>query len=427
MNGKLRGRGDTVGKFLVEGRRTLCGRVSINGAKNSALKLMVAALLGQGSFKLKNVPSITDVETMAGVLRALGVHVHVASGHLQLDVSSVQGQTPEALVKSMRASVQVMGPLLARLGRVEVARPGGCNIGSRPLDIHLAGFEQMGATIEVRGDTFVARAPRLHGADITFRYPSVGATENIMMAATMAKGETIIRNAAREPEIIDIQDFLNGMGAKIKGAGTPVITIQGVTELGATDFSVVPDRIEAGTYLLAFLITGGSGTVEGVVPEHLTPLLDLLESMGAGVEIGEREVSVVSPAHLEPFKVATGPYPGFPTDMQPQVVALATQARGRSVLTEAVFDRRFGYTLELSKLGARIRPNTSAVIVEGATPLYGANLVAGDLRGGAALMLGALAAEGQSTICGVEHIDRGYEAMEKRLEDLGAKVSRVVD
>ena len=414
-------------KFLVEGQRTLCGRVSINGAKNSALKLMVAALLGEGSFRLNNVPNITDVETMAGVLGALGVRVHFASGLLQLDVSTVEGQTPEALVKSMRASVQVMGPLLARRGRVEVARPGGCNIGSRPLDIHLAGFEQMGATIEVKGDRFVARARRLHGADITFRYPSVGATENIMMAATKAKGETIIRNAAREPEIADIQDFLNGMGAQIQGAGTPVITIQGVTELGATDFSVVPDRIEAGTYLLAFLISGGSGTVENVVPEHMTPLLEVLQSMGAGVEIGEREVSVISPLSLKPFQVSTGPYPDFPTDMQPQMVALATQARGLSELRESVFDQRFGYTRELNKLGARIRPNSSSVLIEGRTGLYGANLLAGDLRGGAALVLGALAAEGQSTICDAEHIDRGYEDMERRLEALGARIIRVAE
>jgi len=414
-------------KFLVEGQRTLCGRVSINGAKNSALKLMVAALLGQGSFRLENVPSITDVETMAGVLRALGVRLHFASGCLQLEVSSVAGQTPEALVKSMRASVQVMGPLLARLGRVEVARPGGCNIGSRPLDIHLAGFEQMGATIEVKDDRFVARAPRLHGADITFRYPSVGATENIMMAATMAKGETIIRNAAREPEIVDIQGFLNGMGAKIQGAGTSVITIQGVGELGATDFSVVPDRIEAGTYLLAFLTTGGSGTVENVVPEHMAPLLGLLASMGAGVEVGEGEVSVVSPRRLKPFEASTGPYPEFPTDLQPQMVALATQAQGQSKLKEAVFDRRFGYTHELGKLGARITPNTSAVTIEGITSLYGTDLVAGDLRGGAAIVLAALAAEGQSTIFGVEHIDRGYEAMETQLTSLGAKIVRIAE
>lgn len=414
-----------MGKFLVEGQRSLRGRVSINGAKNSALKLMVAALLGRGSFVLENVPKITDVETMAGVLRALGVEVIFDSSRMRLDVASIQGHTPEELVKSMRASVQVMGPLLARLGQVEVARPGGCNIGSRPLDIHLAGFEQMGATIDVKGDLFVARAPRLRGADITFRYPSVGATENIMMAATMAKGETVIRNAAREPEILDIQEFLNGMGAKIQGAGTSVITIQGVNELGSTDFSVIPDRIEAGTYLLAFLVTGGSGTLDNVIPEHIGPLLDLVSKMGAQVEILERAIRIAAPPQLKPFQISTGPYPGFPTDLQPQMAAVATQCQGDSRLEEAVFDRRFGYTEELKKLGAHIEPNSHAVVIEGTRRLRGAKLRAGDLRGGAALVLAALAAEGQSTICDVEHIDRGYEAMERRLQGLGGKIIRI--
>lgn len=413
-----------MAKFLVEGQRTLGGTVSINGAKNSALKLMVAALLGQGTFRLENVPDITDVKTMAGVLQALGADVCFNSGRMELTVSSVEGQTPEALVKSMRASVQVMGPLLARLGWARVAKPGGCNIGNRPLDIHLSGFEQMGATIEVEDDMYVARAPRLHGADITFRYPSVGATENIMMAATMAKGRTVIRNAAREPEIIDIQEFLNLMGAKVKGAGTSVITIDGVADLGAANFSVIPDRIEAGTYLLAFLITGGSGTIENVIPEHIVPLLHLVSAMGAELEVEERAVHVGSRPKLKPFQVSTAPYPGFPTDLQPQITTLATQAFGRSRLVEEVFDRRFGYTRELLKLGARIEVSKRAVFVEGPTKLRGAQLSAGDLRAGAALVLGALAAEGNSVVCGVEHIDRGYEAMEMRLQSLGAHVER---
>lgn len=414
-----------MGKFLVEGKQCLDGRIRINGAKNSALKLMVAALLGQGTFELQNVPHITDVDTMAGVLKALGVGVHFGSSSMQLQVSEVQGHTPDALVKSMRASVQVMGPLLARLGRVEVAQPGGCNIGNRPLDIHLAGFEQMGATIDVEGDMLVATAPRLRGADITFRYPSVGATENIMMAATMAKGKTVIRNAACEPEIVDIQNFLNGMGARIKGAGTPVITVRGVSELGATSFSVMPDRIEAGTYLLAFLITGGCGTLENVIPEHIGPLLEVLSEMGAEMNVLERAITVCSPTKLKPFRLATGPYPGFPTDLQPQMVALATQTLGTSKVEEAVFDRRFGYTRELAKLGGRIELKNNTVIIDGPANLGGANLVAGDLRAGAALVLAALAAEGQSTIQGVEHIDRGYEAMEQRLERLGARVARI--
>ena len=414
-----------MAKFLVEGRRTLGGKVRINGAKNSALKLMVAALLGQGKFTLENVPEITDVKTMAGVLRALGADVRFSSGRMELTVSSVEGQTPEALVKSMRASVQVMGPLLARLGWARVAKPGGCNIGSRPLDIHLAGFEQMGASIDVEGDMFVARAPRLHGADITFRYPSVGATENIMMAATMAKGRTVIRNAAREPEIIDIQEFLNRMGARVKRAGTPVITIDGVPELGSADYPVIPDRIEAGTYLLAFLITGGSGTIENVVPEHIAPLLQVVSAMGAELDVQENSVRVVSPSRLKACQVSTGPYPGFPTDLQPQLVALATQAWGSSIVVEEVFDRRFGYTSELQKLGAQIEVRKRAIIIDGPNELQGVKLAAGDLRAGAALVLGALAAEGESVVQGVEHIDRGYEAMELRLQSLGGHVVRI--
>ncbi len=348
-----------------------------------------------------------------------------SSGRMELTVSSVEGQTPEALVKSMRASVQVMGPLLARLGWARVAKPGGCNIGSRPLDIHLAGFEQMGASIDVEGDMFVARAPRLHGADITFRYPSVGATENIMMAATMAKGRTVIRNAAREPEIIDIQEFLNRMGARVKGAGTPVITIDGVPELGSADYPVIPDRIEAGTYLLAFLITGGSGTIENVVPEHIAPLLQVVSAMGAELDVQENSVRVVSPSRLKACQVSTGPYPGFPTDLQPQLVALATQAWGSSIVVEEVFDRRFGYTSELQKLGAQIEVRKRAIIIDGPNELQGVKLAAGDLRAGAALVLGALAAEGESVVQGVEHIDRGYEAMELRLQSLGGHVVRI--
>ena len=416
-----------MGKFLIEGQRSLGGKVRINGAKNSALKLMVAALLGQGTFNLENVPRITDVNTMVGVLRALGVQVRFEGQRMQLDVASVQGSTPQELVKSMRASIQVMGPLLARLGQVEVAKPGGCAIGTRPLDIHLLGFRQMGASIDSEGDVFVARAPRLHGADITFRYPSVGATENIMMAATLAKGETVIRNAAREPEIRDIQDFLNSMGAKVRGAGTPVIVIEGVSELGSTDFSVIPDRIEAGTYLLAFLITGGQGALENVVPEHIRPLLDLVEAMGADLDVQERSVGIVSPARLRPFSISTGPYPGFPTDLQPQMVAVATQVHGDSELVEAVFDQRFGYTAELKKLGAQIDPKDHAVLVHGPTKLKGTTLFAADLRAGAALVLAALAAEGSTIVEGVDHIDRGYESMEEKLLGLGARVTRIAN
>jgi UDP-N-acetylglucosamine 1-carboxyvinyltransferase len=282
-----------MGAFVVEGQHRLQGTVRINGAKNSALKLMVAALLGQGVFNLENVPRITDVHTMAGVLECLGARVKFKDHAMEIEVASLHGHTPEHLVKSMRASVQVMGPLLARLGWVEVALPGGCAIGTRPLDIHLAGLQQMGASISVNEEVLVARAPSgLHGADITFRYPSVGATENIMMAAALARGETVIRNAAQEPEIVDIQDFLNAMGAQIEGAGTSVIRVKGVKDLGCTDYAVMPDRIEAGTYLLAFLVTGGQGTLTHVQPQHFSSLLNVVRSMGGEIEASSDKVLV---------------------------------------------------------------------------------------------------------------------------------------
>jgi UDP-N-acetylglucosamine 1-carboxyvinyltransferase len=415
-----------MSQFVIEGKQRLGGKLRINGAKNSALKLMVAALLGQGDFRIDDVPHITDVFTMCGVLEALGVRTHLEANQLHLHVSSLQGRAPKELAKSMRASVQVMGPLLAKLGWVEVAKPGGCAIGTRSLDLHLSGLAQMGAQIELRDELFVARAKKLQGADISFRYPSVGATENIMMAAVLAHGETIIRNAAQEPEIVDIQEFLNSMGAQIKGAGTPVIRIKGVPELGATNFRVIPDRIEAGTYLIALLITGGQGTLENVIPGHITALLDVLRGMGAIIDVQDSTLTILSPAMLETFQVSTNPYPGFPTDLQPQLVALATQARGVSILTEGVFDQRFGYISELSKLGTKIEVlGDNSVAVQGPVRLVGSQMSSGDLRAGAALVLAALGAQGKTVIKGIEHIDRGYEAMEERLSQLGAKISRL--
>jgi UDP-N-acetylglucosamine 1-carboxyvinyltransferase len=283
----------------------------------------------------------------------------------------------------------------------------------------------MGAEIEVNGKFITATAERLKGADISFRYPSVGATENIMMAATLAKGETIIRNAAREPEIIDIQSFLNKMGARIEGAGTSVIRINGVEGLASTSCRVIPDRIEAGTYLLAFLLTGGRGKLTNVIPAHLTALLDVLRSMGVAVEAGNDTVDIEAPKRINPFRILTGPYPGFPTDLQPQIAVVATQAEGSSMLVEAVFDQRFGYTAELKRMGAALEVNERALTVHGPSPLRGTELQAGDLRGGAALVLAALAAEGRSTVSGVHHVDRGYEKIEENLRQLGARIVRV--
>ncbi len=414
-----------MGMFIIEGKHSLRGTLRINGAKNSALKLMAAALLGQGKFIIDDVPQITDVFTMANVLEGLGVQTALRDNRLELLVSSLQGSVPEEAAKSMRASVQVMGPLLARLGWVKVVMPGGCAIGTRPLDLHLSGLRRMGAEIEVNDSFILARAKRLHGADIKFRYPSVGATENIMMAATLAKGDTVIRNAAREPEIADIQDFLNKMGARIQGAGTSTIKISGVGGLGSANCTVIPDRIEAGTYLLAFLLTGGQGTLTNVRPEHLASLLDVMRQMGAVIKAEEHSLTIEAPGEIKPFRIFTSPHPGFPTDLQPQIAAAATQAHGISVLIEAVFDQRFGYTAELEKLGAQFRTRGKELKIYGPTRLQGARLHSSDLRAGAALVLAALAAEGQTVVGGIEHIDRGYENMSQKLGQLGAKIVRV--
>ncbi len=414
-----------MGMFIIEGKHSLRGTLRINGAKNSALKLMAAALLGQGKFIIDDVPQITDVFTMANVLEGLGVQTALRDNRLELLVSSLQGSVPEEAAKSMRASVQVMGPLLARLGWVKVVMPGGCAIGTRPLDLHLSGLRRMGAEIEVNDSFILARAKRLHGADIKFRYPSVGATENIMMAATLAKGDTVIRNAAREPEIADIQDFLNKMGARIQGAGTSTIKISGVGGLGSANCTVIPDRIEAGIYLLAFLLTGGQGTLTNVRPEHLASLLDVMRQMGAVIKAEEHSLTIEAPGEIKPFRIFTSPHPGFPTDLQPQIAAAATQAHGISVLIEAVFDQRFGYTAELEKLGAQFRTRGKELKIYGPTRLQGARLHSSDLRAGAALVLAALAAEGQTVVGGIEHIDRGYENMSQKLGQLGAKIVRV--
>ncbi len=414
-----------MAKLIIEGGHQLNGTVRIGGAKNSVLKLMAAALLGHGSFHISDVPAIDDVRTMVGVLKSLGVQASLQGNELHIFVNGVQGRPPERLVQSMRASIQVMGPLLARLGRTEIALPGGCAIGSRPLDIHLEGLRRLGARIEELDGRIIAQAERLTGADISLRYPSVGATENIMMAATLAHGTTVIRNAAKEPEIVDIQEFLNRMGAKVKGAGTSVITIEGVPELGCADFRVIPDRIEAGTYVIAAAATAGQVQLLNVIPHHLEPLLRILTAMGVPVEVGERTVRVYPAGKLYPAQIQTAPYPGFPTDLQPQFTTLTLKARGQSIVRESIYDNRFGYARELRKLGADISVSENRAVVNGGRPLWGAAMVAGDLRGGAALIIAGLMAEGVSEVYGLHHVDRGYEDIAGQLQALGAKVMRL--
>lgn len=414
-----------MAKLLIEGGHPLKGTIRIGGAKNSVLKLMAAAILGHGSFHISDVPAIDDVRTMVGVLRSLGVGAVLQGNELSIFVNGVQGRPPERLVQSMRASIQVMGPLLARLGRAEIALPGGCAIGSRPLDIHLDSLSKLGAHIEERDGRIIATADGLHGADITLRYPSVGATENAMMAAVRAKGTTIIRNAAREPEIVDIQEFLNKMGADVSGAGTPVITVKGVPDLGSTNYRVIPDRIAAGTYAIAAAATGGEVQLLNVIPHHVEPLLRILTAMGVPIEVDERIVRVYPADRLHPIQVQTAPYPGFATDLQPQLTVLALKAQGTSIIREAIYDNRFGYTYELAKLGASISLEGNRAVVNGGRPLWGASMNAGDLRGGAALIIAGLMAEGHSEVVGLHHVDRGYEDICGQLQALGARVIRV--
>jgi len=414
-----------MAKLLIEGGRRLNGTIRIGGAKNSVLKLMAAAILGHGAFHITDVPAIDDVRTMVGVLRSLGVQAFLQGNELHLSVNGVHGRPPERLVQSMRASVQVMGPLLARLGSAEIALPGGCAIGTRPLDIHLDGLRRLGARIEEVEGRIVAKAEVLKGADIVLRYPSVGATENILMAATLVQGTTVIRNAAREPEILDIQEFLNRMGAKVQGAGTSVITVHGVPDLGCADYRVIPDRIEAGTYVIAAAATGGQVQLLNVIPHHLEPLLRILTAMGVPIEVEEGIVRVYPAEELSPAQIQTAPYPGFPTDLQPQFTTLSLKARGQSIVRESVYDNRFGYIRELGKMGADITVSQNRAVVNGGRPLWGTSLVAGDLRGGAALIIAGLMAEGYSEIDGLYHVDRGYEDIAGRLQALGARALRL--
>lgn len=413
-------------RFKIAGGKRLSGQVRISGAKNAMLKLMAASLLCDGECKIGNVPRITDVETMAGVIEALGAKVSFGDDATMLiDTRAVQSiEPPEELVREMRASIQVMGPLLARFGKVRIRQPGGCNLGPRPIDLHLKGFAALGANIKEEYGYVSAEAKRLLGADIHLDFPSVGATENIMTAACLAEGTTVIRNAAREPEIVDQQNFLNRMGARIRGAGTDTIKVRGVDSLTGTDYTIIPDRIEAGTYMVAIAMSRGDAWVEGVIPEHVGAILAKLRE--GGVEVYEEGNRVrISAEGLRAINVRSLPYPGFPTDMQPQIVAFASVASGTSIITESIFPNRFRYADELRRMGANIRIEGSVAVVEGARHLWGACVEAPDLRGGAALVLAGLVACGTTIVSGVSHIARGYEDMAGKLRGLGADIQEV--
>lgn len=415
-----------MGKFIIEGGVPLKGKVRINGAKNSALPLMAACLLTEGRCQLKNVPQLVDIITMKKVLEGLGSVIERENEGLKIDCTSLSNyEAPYELVRMMRASILVLGPLLARLGRARVSLPGGCAIGRRPVDLHLKGFVQMGAKIEVKEGYIEAYAKRgLKGDNIYLDLPSVGATENIMLAASLARGVTVIEGASRAPEIIELATFLRKMGAKIEGVGTDSIRVEGVRELHPASYSIIPDRIEAGTLLIAGAITGGEVVLKEILPHHLGIVLAKLREMGMEIDVKDNQIRILG-NNPRPVKIKTLPYPGFPTDLQPQMTSLACLAQGTSIITETVFEDRFAHIAELQRMGAQIERKGQMVIVKGVPFLEGTIVKASDIRGGAALVLAGLAARGVTQICDIHHIDRGYERLEVKLSRLGARIKRV--
>jgi len=413
-------------KIVVRGGKRLKGRVRIGGAKNAVLPIMTACLLARGSSVIKNVPKLKDVDTMASVLELLGVAVKRDGHTLNIDTSQFRGfEAPYELVSTMRASVYVLGPLLASLGKARVSLPGGCAWGPRPVDLHIRAMRELGATVEIEHGYITSEAKKLKGANLTFSSPSVGATANTIMAASLAKGETTIRNAAREPEITALADFINKMGGQIQGAGTDVITIQGVSSLSPANFKTIPDRIETGTYMIAGAITAGRVEITDCVPDHVEALTNKLIQCGVKVEKSGSKLTVTGKRLIDSVDAITAPYPGFPTDMQAQYMALMTIARGTSVISETVFRDRFTHVLELRRLGAEIKLEGSTAHIGYVKKLSGAPVMATDLRASAALVLAGLVAEGETHISRVYHIDRGYEAIEEKLHGLGADIERM--
>ena len=420
--------------IIVHGNDTLSGTVSISGAKNSALKLMAASILSQGECIIRNVPLISDIDVMSDVLVELGAHVD-RNGHdgrdqhtLTIDTSTVDSfETPYELVSKMRASISVLGPLIGRFGQALVAMPGGCQIGARKIDMHLRGLQALGVEFSVDHGNLRATTPNgLKGAHIVLDFPSVGATENTLMAAAVAEGQTVIANAAREPEIVDLANMLVEMGANIEGAGTSIITVEGVpaSSLRPCDHTTVGDRIEAGTFLVGGALTGGPLTVTGIDPSYLRMAIVKLREMGCSIEEGKDSITVSRHQELKPVEIQTLPHPGFPTDLQAQFMLLAACAKGTSVITENVFENRFMFAAELARMGADIVIEDHHSLVRGGRPLQGAPVSSTDLRAGAALVLAGIVAEGETRVHKINHIDRGYEDYVGKLRSLGADVSR---
>lgn len=416
-----------MGKIIVRGGEQLSGNVRIHGAKNAVLPILAASILGQkGESIISDVPSLEDVNTIIDVLSFIGVEVKYENEVVKTNAEKIlRTETPYDLVRKMRASFLVMGPLLAREGHARIALPGGCAIGSRPVDLHLKGFEAMGAIINLGQGYIDAKVDgRLTGARIYLDYASVGATENIMMAATLANGTTTIENAAQEPEIVDLSNFLNSMGAKVRGAGTGMIRIEGVEYLTSTNHAVIPDRIEAGTFMIAAAMTGGNILIENAITGHLNPLIAKLGEMGVEIQEEGQGLRVQATHPLKGVDLKTLPHPGFPTDMQSQMMALLLTAQGTSIITETVFENRFMHVEEFKRMNANIKIQGRTAVVEGNAKLIGSKVQATDLRAGAALVLAGLVAEGETEVTEILHIDRGYVDLVGKLKALGANLER---
>jgi len=423
-----------VEQFFVRGGVPLRGEIRVGGSKNASLAILPACLLVRGKTRLLNVPDIQDTHTMAAVLRHTGAHVQfVGPETVEVDATHFQrAEAPEELVRRMRASFYVLGPMLARLGTARVAQPGGCDIGARPVDFHIRGLQALGADLRSEGGIVTGHTRGLRGGEIYFDFPSAGATTHVMTAAAMADGITTIGNAAMEPEVVDVANFLNGVGARIRGAGTPTVVIEGVSELATdTEYSVIPDRMEAGTHACAAAITQGTVVLQNVIANHLQPVLVKLQEMGVQVTPlsadGDHPISIriAAPERTQCADILAMPHPGFPTDMQQPLVALLTVSRGVALVTDRVFENRFRYVTELCHMGADIQVSGRTAVVRGVDHLSGATVTATDLRAGAALVVAALAAQGETAILGVEHVDRGYSKLAEKLQRVGARIQRM--
>lgn len=416
-----------MSKYIINGGNKLSGKLEIDGAKNSVLPILAASIINGKENVIVGHPNLRDVDTMIEILNSIGCKVKRDSECITVNSENLSTcEIPEHLVREMRSSIFLMGPMLGRCGKIKISYPGGCEIGPRPIDLHLKGLKEMGVNIIESHGFLECRVEKLKGTEIHLDYPSVGATENIMMAAVFAHGKTVLRNAAKEPEIVDLQNFLNGMGAKIKGAGTSVIQIEGVKRLNRVEHKLIPDRIVAGTILTAAAITKSEVVIENVITDHLVSVIAKLKEIGCELVIVDNQIKIKPPKVLRSVDILrTLPYPGFPTDMQAQFMSLLSIAKGTSIITETIFENRFKHTEELVRMGARIKVDGRVAIIKGVPKLTGAKVTAKDLRGGAALVLAGLVAEGTTVVDNIVHIERGYDNLDAMLRKIGADITRI--